>query len=168
MKPKVLAAFMAVVSILVVPGAMSAQADDDARTQAAMVAEAVRMQQMFMELYNARKFEELGARYYAEDAIALPPNHEPIRGRAALWSTSVAPATPWVKGRSAAHSWRHRSAETSSPSCRSTQPTKASSALSPTSSTNASPTAPCSASRTNSASATRCGSRVACVNRLVP
>jgi ketosteroid isomerase-like protein len=83
-KLKVLAAFMAVVSILVVPGAMSAQADDEARTEAAMVAEAVRMQQMFMDLYNARMFEELGARYYAEDAIALPPNHEPIRGRAAI------------------------------------------------------------------------------------
>jgi len=83
-KLKVLAAFMAVVSMLVVPGAMSAQADDEARTEAAMVAEAVRMQQMFMDLYNARMFEELGARYYAEDAIALPPNHEPIRGRAAI------------------------------------------------------------------------------------
>jgi ketosteroid isomerase-like protein len=84
-KLKVLAAFMSVVSILVVPGAMSAQAGDEARTEAAaMVAEAVRMDQMFLDLYNDRKFEELGARYYAEDAIALPPNHEPIQGRAAI------------------------------------------------------------------------------------
>ena len=83
MKLKV-AAFMAVVSILVVPGAMSAQADDEARSETAMVAEAVRMQQLFLELYNDRKFEELGARIYAEDAIALPPNQEPIRGRAAI------------------------------------------------------------------------------------
>ena len=85
MKLKVLAACLAVVSMLVVPGAMSAQADDEARSDAAaMVAEAVRMDQMFIDLYNARKFEELGARYYAEDAIALPPNHEPIQGRAGI------------------------------------------------------------------------------------
>ena len=85
MKLKVLAAFMSVVSILVVPGAMSAQAGGEARSDAAaMVAEAVRMDQMFIDLYNARKFDELGARYYAEDAIALPPNHEPIQGPAAI------------------------------------------------------------------------------------
>lgn len=84
MKLKVLAAFMSVVSILVVPGAMSAQAGDEARSDAdAMVAEAVRMQQQLIERYNARKFDELGA-FWAEDAIALPPNHEPIRGRAAI------------------------------------------------------------------------------------
>lgn len=84
MKPKVLAAFMAVVSILVVPGALSAQAGDEAGSDAAaMVAEAVRMQQRFIEQYNARKFDEMGA-FWAEDAIALPPNHEPIRGRAAI------------------------------------------------------------------------------------
>jgi ketosteroid isomerase-like protein len=83
-KLKVLAAFLAVVSILVVPGAMSAQAGDEARSDAAaMVAEAVRSQQLFLDRYNARKFEEMG-RFWAEDAIALPPNHEPIRGRAAI------------------------------------------------------------------------------------
>lgn len=84
MKLKVLALFMAVVPILVVPGAMSAQADDEARSDAAaMVAEAVRMQQLLIDRYNARQFEEMG-RFWAEDAIALPPNHEPIRGRAAI------------------------------------------------------------------------------------
>jgi ketosteroid isomerase-like protein len=83
-KLKVLAAFMAVVPILVMPGAMSAQADDEARTDAAaLVAEAVRMQQLLIDRYNARQFEEMGA-FWAEDAIALPPNHEPIRGRAAI------------------------------------------------------------------------------------
>ena len=84
MKVKALAAFMAVVSILVVPGAMSAQADDEVHSDAAMVAEAVQMNQMLIDLYNARKFEEMAARYYAEDAIALPPNHEPVRGPAAI------------------------------------------------------------------------------------
>lgn len=84
MKVKALAAFLAVVSMLVVPGAISAQADDEARSDAAaMVAEATRMQQLLIDRYNARKFEEMGA-FWAEDAIALPPNHEPIQGRAGI------------------------------------------------------------------------------------
>jgi len=82
-KFKMLAAFMAVVPILTFTGAISAQADDEVRTDAAaMLAEAVRMEQLFAELYNNRQFEELGARYYAEDAIVIPPNTEPVRGRA--------------------------------------------------------------------------------------
>lgn len=85
MRLKLLAAFLAVVAIVGFTGAMSAQADDDARSDAdAMVAEAVRMDQMFVELFNDRKFDELGARYYAEDAILGAPNTEPIRGRAAI------------------------------------------------------------------------------------
>ena len=85
MKLKVLAACMAVVSMLTFTGAISAQADDEVRTDAAaMVAEAFRMEQLFVELYNNRQFEELGARYYAEDAIVIPPNTEPVRGRAAI------------------------------------------------------------------------------------
>jgi len=83
-KLKVLAALIAVVPMIVVPGALSAQADDEVHSDAAMVAEAVRMNQMLIDLYNARKFEEMAARYYAEDAIALPPNHEPVRGPAAI------------------------------------------------------------------------------------
>lgn len=84
MKLKVLAALIAVVPMVVLPGALSAQADDEVHSDAAMVAEAFRMNQMLIDLYNARKFEEMAARYYAEDAIALPPNHEPVRGRAAI------------------------------------------------------------------------------------
>lgn len=104
MKLKVLAACLAVVSMLVVPGAMSAQADDEARSDAAaMVAEAVRMDQMFIDLYNARKFEELGARYYAEDAIALPPNTNRSRVAPASWSISARPATASVKRCSIPH-----------------------------------------------------------------
>jgi ketosteroid isomerase-like protein len=49
-----------------------------------VVAEAMRLDQTFVELFNARKWDELGTTYYAEDAIAAPPNHEPIRGRAAI------------------------------------------------------------------------------------
>jgi ketosteroid isomerase-like protein len=49
-----------------------------------MVAEATRLDRAFVELFNARKWDELGTTYYAEDAIAVPPSHEPVRGRAAI------------------------------------------------------------------------------------
>jgi ketosteroid isomerase-like protein len=35
----------------------------------------------FVRLWNENKLDELGAFYYAEDAIFMPPNAEPIRGR---------------------------------------------------------------------------------------
>jgi ketosteroid isomerase-like protein len=47
------------------------------------IAEATAVQHKLIEFYNARKWDELGA-LYLEDAIAVPPNHEPIRGRAAI------------------------------------------------------------------------------------
>lgn len=47
------------------------------------IAEATAVQHMVIEHYNGRKWDELGA-LYLEDAIAIPPNREPIRGRAAI------------------------------------------------------------------------------------
>jgi ketosteroid isomerase-like protein len=38
----------------------------------------------FIELWNAKKLDELVAGHYVDDAVMLPPNHEPIRGRAAI------------------------------------------------------------------------------------
>ena len=35
----------------------------------------------FVRLFNENKLDELGDFYYAEDALFIPPNHEPIRGR---------------------------------------------------------------------------------------
>jgi len=32
-------------------------------------------------LFNARKMDELGEWFYAEDAVALPADQEPVRGR---------------------------------------------------------------------------------------
>lgn len=85
MKLRMLVASMAVIPIALLTGSLTAQADDEVRSGTdAMAAEAVRMQQLFVELYNDRKFEELAARYYAEDAIVLPPSTEPVRGRAAI------------------------------------------------------------------------------------
>jgi ketosteroid isomerase-like protein len=38
----------------------------------------------FVQLWNANKLDELVAGHYVEDAVMLPPNHEPIRGRTAI------------------------------------------------------------------------------------
>jgi ketosteroid isomerase-like protein len=42
------------------------------------------MQQLFVELFNGRDFDRLGVAYYAPNAVAVPPNHEPIHGREAI------------------------------------------------------------------------------------
>lgn len=47
------------------------------------IAEATAVLHQLVEFYNGRKWDELGA-LYLEDAIAVPPNHEPIHGRAAI------------------------------------------------------------------------------------
>lgn len=85
MRLKVICVCVATIAMLPLSGAGLAQADDEGRGDgAALIAQAVEMEQLFVHLYNERRFDELGAAYYAEDAIAVPPNHEPIRGRAAI------------------------------------------------------------------------------------
>ncbi|MGH9011276.1 MAG: YybH family protein, partial [Acidimicrobiia bacterium] len=72
---------VAAVSLLAAPGIAGA---GDINSDDRLVAEAMRLDQMFVELFNARKWDELGTTYYAEDAIAAPPDHEPIQGREAI------------------------------------------------------------------------------------
>lgn len=72
------------VAALIVPLAArpdTAGADDKVSDAAEMIADAIRLDQTFMELWNDRNFEELGRVYYVDDALLVPPNHEPIRGR---------------------------------------------------------------------------------------
>jgi ketosteroid isomerase-like protein len=38
----------------------------------------------FVRLWNENKLDELGEFYYAENALLMPPNHEPIRGKKAI------------------------------------------------------------------------------------
>ena len=78
----ILGAFCAV-GLFVVPGIANAGDADEANDEEAMIAEAVEHQHKFVAAFNARKWDEVGA-HYAEDAIAVPPNHEPIQGRAAI------------------------------------------------------------------------------------
>ena len=83
MKRKTLTLLLAAaLAAAIVPLAPSPGAADDGRTEVkGMVAQAVQMEKMFVELWNAKKFDDLGPAYYTQDAIAVPPNHEPIKGR---------------------------------------------------------------------------------------
>jgi ketosteroid isomerase-like protein len=85
MRSRAIAVLLAIIPLVPLTGIGPAGASDEVRSDApSMVAEAVRMEQLFVHLFNDRKFEELGAAYYTEDALVVPPNHEPIRGRAAI------------------------------------------------------------------------------------
>ncbi len=75
-----LALAVAIVPLAPVPGAAS----ESSAKVTGIVVEALQMEQRFVDLWNDRNFDELGYYYYTEDAIAVPPNHEPIRGRAAI------------------------------------------------------------------------------------
>jgi ketosteroid isomerase-like protein len=84
MRSKLIAAAVLVGTLALLPltDAGPAQATDDVRSEApGLVAEAARMQQLFVELFNARDFDRLAVAYYAPDAVVVPPNHEPIIGR---------------------------------------------------------------------------------------
>ena len=76
------AVLVGTLALLPITDAGPAQAVDDVRSDAsALVAEGTRMQQMFVELFNARDFDRIAAEYYTPDAVVVPPNHEPIFGR---------------------------------------------------------------------------------------
>ena len=83
---------LAAVTFLVAPGTASARSPD-ARSDTGlaamgsddqMVAEAMALERKWVQLWNDRNWDDLGTTLYADDALAVPPNHEPIRGRAAI------------------------------------------------------------------------------------
>ena len=83
---------LAAAMFLVAPGTASARRPD-ARSDTGvaamgsddqMVSEAMALERKWVQLWNDRNWDELGATLYAEDALAVPPSHEPIRGRAAI------------------------------------------------------------------------------------
>jgi SnoaL-like protein len=60
---------------------------DEGRISAAeesMVAAARRGEERFRELWNADKLDQLVAEIYTDESVVVPPNHEPVRGRAAI------------------------------------------------------------------------------------
>ncbi len=75
----------AAVVLILAPGIAGAGAgtggatDDDAQ----MVADAKLAESAIVAGYNDKKWDELRA-LYSEDALLLPPNHEPVQGRDAI------------------------------------------------------------------------------------
>jgi ketosteroid isomerase-like protein len=59
-------------------GVRAAAADEPA------VSEVGRLIDRFLELWKANRLDELVAGFYADDAVMVPPNHEPIHGREAI------------------------------------------------------------------------------------
>lgn len=49
-----------------------------------MVIETRKLIDRFVQLWKENKLDELVAGHYIEDAVMLPPNHEPVRGRTAI------------------------------------------------------------------------------------
>jgi ketosteroid isomerase-like protein len=76
----------AAVAVLLAPGiarAGSGESSGGASDQNQMVAGAVRTEQTIVRLWNEKKWDELAVQY-TDDAIGVPPNHEPIHGGKAI------------------------------------------------------------------------------------
>ena len=59
---------------------------DEGRTAAedATVAATWRGDERFRELWNAERLDQLVAEIFTDESVLVPPNHEPVRGRAAI------------------------------------------------------------------------------------
>ena len=82
---------LAVLSTVAVPVAAASSVGDAGRAavqQAAaedqMVTDTRKLVDRFVELWKEKKLEEMVAGHFTEDALMLPPNREPIRGRQAI------------------------------------------------------------------------------------
>jgi ketosteroid isomerase-like protein len=83
---------LTVVTVLLRPEAKRAEPAPDPRpavnvassTTADVVAEARALEETFVRLWNERSLDQLGSAFYAEDAVLVAANHEPIHGRAAI------------------------------------------------------------------------------------
>ena len=75
----------ATVVLIVVPGVAVAGAGTGGRTNEddQMVAAAKQTQRAIAAAYNDKKWDELRL-LYMDDALMVPPNHEPVRGRDAI------------------------------------------------------------------------------------
>jgi ketosteroid isomerase-like protein len=75
----------AAVVLVVVPGMAVAGTGTGAPTSddAQMIADAIRAEDHIVIAYNDKNWDDLRA-LYMDDALMLPPNHEPVRGRDAI------------------------------------------------------------------------------------
>jgi ketosteroid isomerase-like protein len=80
---RILLAFAAVVVLAPGIAVAGAGTGGDADDGAQIVADAKRVEMAIVAAYNDKKWDELPP-LFAEDALLLPPNHEPVRGRDAI------------------------------------------------------------------------------------
>ena len=81
LSPRVLLA-SAVAAVVLAPG-FALAGPDEANDRDELIAAARKTQNAIITAYNARKWDDLPP-LYVEDAVMLPPNHEPIHGRDAI------------------------------------------------------------------------------------
>src|SRR5688572_19627128 len=77
---RILLAFAAVVVLAPGIAVAGAGTGGDADDGAQIVADAKRVEMAIVAAYNDKRWDELPP-LFAEDALLLPPNHEPVRGR---------------------------------------------------------------------------------------
>jgi ketosteroid isomerase-like protein len=74
------------IGLMVAPGLAGAGSGAEKRGSdrvEATASEDLNLQRTWVQLFNGRRWDELAA-IYEEDAVAIPPNHQPVRGRAAI------------------------------------------------------------------------------------
>jgi ketosteroid isomerase-like protein len=75
---------LAVVVAAAVPLAAGADEGQAPAGEAPMVAATHQASDRFRELWNASQMDQLVAEVYTDHSVLIAPNHEPIRGRAAI------------------------------------------------------------------------------------
>jgi len=68
-------------AVLIAVGAMTVTPTTVKAEAGGQTMSAVQMDDEFVRLWNANKLDELVEFYYADDAFAVPPNHDPIQGK---------------------------------------------------------------------------------------
>jgi hypothetical protein len=71
-------------AVLITAGLPLAAASGAGNAEDSMVTQTRKALDLFVQRWNENKLEEMVAEHYVEDALMLPPNHEPIRGRQAI------------------------------------------------------------------------------------
>jgi len=67
-------------ALLLIPTVSGAESSSDDK----MTADTSEVNAKFIKLWNEDKIEECVKQVYTEDAISIPPNHEPLRGHAEI------------------------------------------------------------------------------------
>jgi ketosteroid isomerase-like protein len=83
----ILAVLLAAAGVPIAASAASGAGGGEGRVSAAeesTVAATWQAEEHFRELWNANNMDQLVAEIYTDESVMAPPNHDPIRGRAAI------------------------------------------------------------------------------------